>query len=512
MTFRLNAYGGPIKTQAGWYASHEDSLEINRRHNPVTYDNEIDNFNQPHYELHFSMAHSPQTTIGASLFYIRGTGYYEQEKYDRRLRDYGIVPVADDSTRADLIRQKHVKKHHVGFIPRIDWNRGWFDASAGAELSFFRSRHRGDLVLVDYGDSVYGNYYKYRGEKVWGSVFLHALTHFGDDVDLLTDFSLQTKRYSQEQLEAGNFQGPYLNRFEDSFTFFSPRVGITVRPNEKLTAYASVSTASREPADHDYWDVWEGPDDLLAVPLFATPDTIRSGSGDISYIDWTDPQVDPEEVVDYEAGVRLVHGDLKAAVALYLMKFKNEIVPYGRFDYDRGQPVTGNAPRTEHAGIEIEFGLPPLDVPAGNLLLGGTASFSRNEFEEFTSHEDWSETGEDLSGNPIPLFPNRMVRTQLSYLTSRWDIGVRYKSIGKQYLDTSGDEDRIIDAHTLLDAWIRIGPYQLGSGGRGSLEFRVENLADVEYETSGYYDSWEGARYYWVGAERTFYAGIYLEL
>lgn len=509
---RFNAYGGPIKSHAGWYAAHEDSLKKNRKFNPVVYLNEIDSFNQPHYELHFSMTPSERMTIGSSLFYIRGRGYYEQFKYDKKLRDYGIVPVTDDSTRADLIRQKEVKKDQIGWISRTDLSGSWIDASLGSELSYYRSTHWGELLWTDYADTVRGDYYRYKGRKLNLSAFVHLLTHLGPHVDIMSDVAVQMKKYHFQQEEEGNFQGVELNRFDDDFTFFSPRLGVTFRPINGLSAYVNISKAYREPADDDYFDVWDGPDDLLVDPLFTTADTVRSGQGEVKYVEWRDPQVEPEELTDYESGIQFRKGDFEAGIALYLMQFKNEIVPYGRFDQDRGAPVTGNAPKTEHRGIELSLRLPPLRLPRGEILLAATGSFSKNELKEFTSYESWDEEGEDLSGNPIPLFPERLMNTTLAYQLSPLDIGLRFKSVGRQYLDTSGKDDRTIDDHTLADGWIRVGPFLIHGLGRATLEFRVDNLTDKLYETSGYYDSWEGARYYWPGAERTFYAGIKLDL
>ncbi len=48
----LNFYTGHEITHAAWYPSWEEDLKKNHRHNPITYDNELDDFQQPHLELH----------------------------------------------------------------------------------------------------------------------------------------------------------------------------------------------------------------------------------------------------------------------------------------------------------------------------------------------------------------------------------------------------------------------------------------------------------------------------
>ncbi len=427
-----------------------------------------------------------------------------------------MAPVDDDSTRADLIRQKKVKKDHVGLLPRIDWSTEALEASVGGELSYYRGEHWGRLLDVlpvgAFPESAIGTYYKYRGEKLNLSGFVHSLTHVTDKIDLLADLSIQRKCYSFRQEEAGNFQGEELNRFKDNFTFLSPRTGITIRPFSDITTYFNVSLARREPADDDYFDVWDGPDDLSVDPLFADSDTVRSSDESVKWIEWSDLQVNPEKLIDYEAGFQVSRGGLQAGVALYLMLFEDEIIPYGRFDHDRGAPVTGNAPKTEHKGIELDFSVPCLELPKGELALGLVASFSDNKLKEFTSYESWTEEGEDLSGNPIPLFPDKLITFRGGYKLGMFGLHGQVRQVGKQYLDTSGDAHRVVDPYTVVNSGLSVGPVAIHGGGIARLEFRIENLIDKEYETSGYYDSWEGKRYYWVGAERTFYIGVKLDL
>lgn len=509
---RFAAYGGPIKTQAGWYAAREESLNANRRFNPVRYENEIDSFNQTHYESEVSWRGPDGWEAAATLFYVRGRGYYEQFKERRRLRDYGVVPISDDSTKADLVRQKHVNKDHVGWLPRVGRSFGPVEAAVGGEVSYFWSTHWGDLIWTGLADSLRGDYYRYRGAKWNTSGYVHALTHVGPRADLLTDCAVQWKRYTFRQKQEGNFAGEELNRFDADYTFLSPRAGLTVRPAEGMQVYGNVSFVQREPSDAEYFDVWEGPDNLFADPLFEQADTVRAPDGSVRWVEWKNPQVDPERLRDYEAGFQLSTGGVRAGCALYLMKFNDEIIPYGRFDEDRGSPVTGNALRTEHKGAELDIAIPRVALGPGEASVRATASFSENVLKEFTSFENGSEEGEDLSGNPIPLFPDRLLGIRVGYRWGGVELGGRLRYVGRQYLDMSGRGDRVVDPYSVGDAWVTVGPIQLGRAGSASFNLRVENLGDSRYETSGYYDAWEGARYYWVGAERSFWAGITLLL
>ena len=85
--------------------------------------------------------------------------------------------------------------------------------------------------------------------------------------------------------------------------------------------------------------------------------------------------------------------------------------------------------------------------------------------------------------------------------------------MGRQQLDNTGRDDRVIDASTRVDLSLFL---DLGRAGLRALDgmeayLRVLNLFDEEYETYGYHDPWgdEGyQRYYTPGAPRHFLAGV----
>ena len=47
-------FGGHEKTYQSWEGLTQEQLEENRRQNPYSYDNEIDNYKQDHYQLHWN--------------------------------------------------------------------------------------------------------------------------------------------------------------------------------------------------------------------------------------------------------------------------------------------------------------------------------------------------------------------------------------------------------------------------------------------------------------------------
>ena len=50
----LVTFGGHEKTYQSWYGVTKEQIKENRRQNPYTYENEIDNYKQDHYQLHWN--------------------------------------------------------------------------------------------------------------------------------------------------------------------------------------------------------------------------------------------------------------------------------------------------------------------------------------------------------------------------------------------------------------------------------------------------------------------------
>jgi len=202
---RFNAYGGPVKIHSAGKPAHEDSLELDRRFNPISYGNELSDFTQPHYELHVSHAMSEHSAVSAGIYYIRETGYVEEYIHETMLRDYGIVSSDDDTTTADLIRQRSRSMYRIGFLPRYDWSCSWLDAAVGGGFEYFRRKQHGDILWSEYADTIEARYYRFRGQKVSSSAYLQLLAHAGPYIDISGDLGLRMFSYSFRQEAAGNF-------------------------------------------------------------------------------------------------------------------------------------------------------------------------------------------------------------------------------------------------------------------------------------------------------------------
>ncbi|MCK4654725.1 MAG: TonB-dependent receptor, partial [Candidatus Cloacimonetes bacterium] len=511
----LNIYGGNELTHAAWEASWEGYLEENHQHNPYTYDNYVDDFSQPHFELHHSYFINEISDIKNSFFYIRGKGFYEQYKYDRNLWEHGLV-AEDNDEEADLIRQKWVTKNHYGWVSQYNLHHKLGSLTLGSYLSLFDSDHWGEIKEVISTDTLSisyeegQKYYSYTGDKQYITFYVNELFKPINSLSLMANLYFQHINYKFDQHKAGNFEGVFLNSYEVDYNFFNPRFGVNYNLNENFNFYGNVSFAQREPADDELYDTWEGPDDLDVPPLFAEADTVYS-NGDIIKVEWDDPYVKEEKLVDYELGIGYISGLWDIRANLFWMNFKDEIIPYGGVN-DEGSPIRGNADETVHRGVELSL---KTQLPY-NLLFSGSFSYNDNYFKKFIMY-DWDENWEvievDYKDKKIAGFPDILANAKLSYKIEPLLISAQIQHVGKQYLDNTENEDRTIEPFQVVNAFVIYKFTKLFGKSDIELTFRVNNLLDEEYETAGYYDSWgsvygPAGNYYWSAAGRNFMAGI----
>ncbi|MBL7149812.1 MAG: TonB-dependent receptor [Candidatus Cloacimonetes bacterium] len=512
----FNFYTGHELTHAAWEASWEGDLEVNHQHNPYTYDNYVDDFSQPHFELHHSYFLNERSDIKNSFFYIRGKGFYEQYKYDRNLWEHGLV-AEDNDEEADMIRQKWVTKNHYGWVSQYNLRHKMGSLTLGSYLSLFDSDHWGEIIEVIGADTLEisyeegQNYYNYTGDKQYITFYGNELFKPINNLSLMVNLYFQHINYEFAQLEAGNFAGEYLNSYEVDYNFFNPRFGINYNLNENFNIYGNVSLSNREPTDDELYDTWDGPDDLGVAPLFATADTVFTDTGAVERINWSEPYVKEEKLVDYEFGIGYVGGIWNLQTNLFWMNFADEIVPYGSAD-DEGSPIRGNADKTVHRGVELSA---KMQLPA-NLEFSGNFSYSDNYFQKFkmyTWDENWNVVQVDFKDKTIAGFPKIITSGKLSYKTEPLQLFTQLQYVGKQFLDNTENEERTIDPFMVVNVGVSFNLAKLFGKTDLQLNVRINNILDEEYETAGYYDpwggpDWSGANYYWPAADRNFMAGI----
>jgi iron complex outermembrane receptor protein len=291
--------------------------------------------------------------------------------------------------------------------------------------------------------------------------------------------------------------------FDTAYTFVTPRVGVNWNPAERLQAFASFSTARSEPTFPNVWD----PQDPWANPasLFESFDPAARR--------FADALAKPERLQAWETGVGYRAPRAGLSASLYRMDFRDELIFAGGLD-DDGLPITDNAARSLHQGLELQ-GYARL----GDFRLDAHLAASDDVLKDYVLHFGPApEDAIDYSGNRVALFPTHTGRLRLSYAAGRWRVGLGLRRVGRIYLDNSENErkdpsvreapgyvDKTIEPYTLADGDLAV---RLSGrpGERGLvLELHADNLLDERYSASGYV---YGAPYFYPAATRSLYAGF----
>ena len=491
MTTQLNFYGGPVADGLAYYGIPKQSVTdpVRRRDNPILRPEEIENFSQPHYELLHEWRLSPGLTLQNTLFLILGDGFFDYDgswapySYYRLTPENGFAVQGDPDSLflpAALIRAE-VSNRQWGWLPRLTWKHDRGELLVGGEFRIHRSLHWGRLswtgqipieVPFDY------RYYEYRGAKDIVSLYAHTLVDMSSRVKLMADLQYAYNRYRlyDEKYVGTDFAVPY--------HFLNPRVGVNYNIDEAWNGYLNLAYTSREPRLKNLYDAAEASTPAswgAVVPQFEPG---PSGSPD-----YTRPLVRPEALFDVEAGGGYAAGGVRLSANLYWMEFTDEIVKSGQVDRF-GQPVTGNAERSRHAGIELSG-----KVDLGSALeFAANTTFSRNRF---VRHTDYG-TGTPLAldGNPIAGFPDFLANARLTYRHEQLILSLAARYVGTQYTDNFRNEDNTVDPFLVSDASASYTFEHLVNDINVEARLQVNNLFDVLYAAHG-----EGTQFF-VGAER----------
>jgi iron complex outermembrane receptor protein len=348
-------------------------------------------------------------------------------------------------------------------------------------------------------------FHDFTGDKRSWSIFANDRWEITKGLTLLLDLQYQHRHYELKQDEIGNFRGANRHAFTVEYDFFNPRGGFYWElPDQvaegRLGIYGHLGVTRLEPSLYDLYDTWSGPEYLGVAPLFGESKEVLSSDGQtLDYLEWSNPLVPEEEALNYELGAAWRNGTVSVALNGYWMDIDNEIVPFGGTYLS--YPVKASAERTRHRGLELDLRV----QLSKRHHLRVVASRSWDEFDKFI----FSDEGQlrDFTANPIALFPEYIGSLIWRAEWGALDSTFRFRGVGRQYLDNTGQKDRTIDPYKVLDIGLGISPAKLGwqelAGLR--LDFRLRNVLDEEYETNGY---WAGTNFKIPAANRNFLLGV----
>ncbi len=494
MTTQVNFYGGPVQDHLAYYGIPKSDVKDRERRkaNPILREEETERFSQPHYELLHEWRLTPSLTLNNTLFMILGEGHFDYDgtwapfSYFRIGPQYGFPVAGDPDTLyfSEALIRATVDNTQYGWLPRLSIKHDNGDLIVGGELRIHRSEHWGRLQRVSQSPVAIPEdyrYYQYRGAKDMASLFAHEIYSLQPDVKLLFDLQYS---YNQYRLYDEKFVG---TDFSVPYHFLNPRVGLNYLLDEFWNTYLSVAYTQREPRLKNLYDAAEASTPASWGGVTPQFETDASGA-----YDFTNPLVKPEALMNVELGGAYSSAAANVSANVYWMEFTDEIVKSGQVDRF-GQPITGNAERTRHIGLELSGRV----AITSYLEAGGNLTLSSNTFVRHTDYSAGSPVV--LDKNPIAGFPDVLGNVRLTFREQQFAVSLSGRFVGKQYTDNFRNEDNTVDPFFVSDGWMLYSFQDVVDDVDVEAKLQVNNIFDQLYASYG-----EGSSFF-VGAERHFF-------
>ena len=483
-------FGGHEKTYQSWYGVSRDQLLENRRQNPYTYENEIDNYKQDHYQFHWNQKLNEKWSTNLGLNHTYGRGYFEQFREDDSIDIYGGILVSDidqqgnQTGTTDLIRRRWLDNNFYVLNASVNYKTSKLDLIFNSSYSTYSGDHYGEVIWArnfSKNSSVRDRYYDGNGKKTDFSVFAKASYLLNEKLEFYGDLQLRKLNY-----KTSGITSDLVNMLIDqTYSFFNPKFGLSLTLSPASMLYGSFSRANREPSRSDFE---------------------------------SNINIKPEQLNDFEFGWRFKKNGLKLNLNAFYMLYNEQLVLTGELD-DVGTPIRTNSGSSYRKGIELEAGLKLSE----NFLINSNLTLSSNKNKQILSNFDGAifDFGKtSISFSPDLIASNSLIfspndNTMISFLS---------KYVGKQYMGNTDAVNSILDSYFVNNINFS---YTLSSNSIFDeiiISGLINNVFDKKYVSNGYYytyeDTWsspgqiktlDGAGYY-PQAERNFLIGLTLKL
>ena len=482
-------FGGHEKTYQSWDGVSNDQLLENRRQNPLTYENEIDNYKQDHYQLHWNQKLNEKWSTNLGLNYTYGRGYFEQYREADSVDTYGGIVDSDTDQNGnltgttDLIRRRWLDNNFYVLNASTNYNSSNLNLMFNTSYSTYSGDHFGEVIWArnfSKSSSIRDRYYDGNGKKTDFSLFAKGSLILNNAFEFYADFQLRNVNY-----KTTGYTSDLVNMLlDESYSFFNPKFGLSYKLSSQSMVYGSYSRANREPSRSD----------------FESNENIK-----------------PEQLNDFEIGWRFRKDGLRLNINTYYMLYNEQLVLTGELD-DVGSPIRTNSGSSYRMGIEAEARIKLSEFFLMNTNVTLSSNKNKQTLSKFDGKiVDFGKT--NISFSPDFIASNTIVFSPKDNL----DISFLSKYVGKQYMGNIDADNSILDSYFVNDLNFnyKINPNKTFK--EIIISGLINNILDKEYVSNGYYytydDTWsvpgqtktmDGAGYY-PQATRNFLIGITLK-
>ena len=476
-------FGGKEVTYQSWNGLEDlELLENNRTFNTAGmytddegntrfYDNEVDNYNQDHYQLHWNERYNNNWSTNLGLNYTYGRGYFEQYKEDEDFADYNLEEITiggETVNTTDLIRRRWLDNDFYVVNASANYKKDALNMTFGSSYSNYDGDHFGEIIWAQYASNseIGDRYYEGNGRKKDFSTFVKATYRLNDKVSLYGDLQLRNVDYKTSGLTSDRV--PF--NVDENYSFFNPKAGITYKLNDENNFYFSYARANREPNRDD----------------FENNETVK-----------------PEQLNDFELGWRHITEKFRININGYYMLYNEQLVLTGNID-NVGNPIRTNSGDSYRLGLEVEATVKLTD----KFLVQPNFTVSSNKNKETVASID----GElvNLGKTNISFSPEFVAANAIVFQPKEsFQVSFLSKYVGEQFMGNTDAKASKLDSYFINDFNI-VYEIKMNSIFKSVvLSGLVNNVFGVKYISNGYYyaydDTWsvpgstttiEGAGYY----------------
>ena len=475
-------FGGKEVTYQAWNGIDLDQLNEDRTFNPsgefedqdgVTryYDNEVDNYTQDHYQLHWNQKFNNNWSTNLGLNYTYGRGYFEQYKEDEDFDTYGFEPITlggETINETDVIRRRWLDNNFYVLNASVNYKDESLNLSSGVFYSSYHGDHFGEVIWSQYASNsqIRDRYYEGDGDKYDFSAFAKATYKLNDKLSLFGDLQFRSVNYDT----SGISSDLVLFEIDKTYNFFNPKAGLSYNLNTNNNFYFSYARANREASRSDFE---------------------------------SNPDIQPEQLNDFELGWRYKSENLIFNANGYYMLYNEQLVLTGAID-DVGSFIRDNSGKSSRLGIELEA----VVKLSNQFSIQPNVTFSSNKNDETIVDRDGGLV--NLGKTNISFSPDVVASNAFVFQPSdNLQFSILSKFVGEQFMGNTDSDTSKLDSYFVNDFNVT---YEIKTNKIFKsilLSGLVNNIFGEKYVSNGYYytydDTWsdpnatttiEGAGYY----------------
>ncbi len=389
-----------------------------------------DNFWQNHNILSAVYDINDNWSLSASLHYTYGRGYYNEFRFNNKLKKFGLT--YDGVKKTDFVRKKGLSQNTYGFIWNANYKNDSWDVITGMSLQEFDGNHYGYLTYIA-NDDVRQKYlsrgkYKYYDSdatKFDGNAFVKAAYHINEHWDVFGDLQYRYVQYETNGINdkfydaVNGYNNQRLN-IDETYHFVNPKAGFSWTLGGHRV-YGSVALSHREPERNNFTD------------------------------NGAKPYPKAESMMDYELGYTFNNSIFRFGANLYLMDYTNQFVQTGELS-DIGENLTTNIKDSYRLGIEVQSGV---DVTSW-LSFDFNAAISKNKIKDFdeVASVNWEESFRTIhyDNSTLAFSPSTILNGFANFhwkgLSAVWHTNF----VSRQYLDNTENTNRSLPCYSASDA------------------------------------------------------------